>query len=103
MSAKVLAYDLGGTKIAVGVVNDRGRVLEEIRTPISGNGKAAVLRQMSDLGRALLTRYPEIRRVGIGSAGPLDPYKGVLLDPTNLLFCPNGWSGSCLLWMARCP
>ncbi|MGZ3709324.1 MAG: ROK family protein, partial [Bdellovibrionota bacterium] len=90
--SKVLAYDLGGTKVAVGVVNRRGKVLDEIRVPvIIEEGKAAVLKQLGDLGLELLKRHREIRRVGVASAGPLDPEKGVLLDPTNFTSSKGSW------------
>lgn len=89
---KVLAYDLGGTKVAVGVVDGHGRVLEEIRVPVAiQQGKTALLRQLSDLGGELLSRHKGIRRVGVASAGPLDPPKGVLLDPTNFASGGKPW------------
>lgn len=89
---KVLAYDLGGTKVAAGVVDARGKVLEEIRVPVViQEGKAAVIRQLADLGRGFLRAHPEIRRAGIASAGPLDPAKGVLLDPTNFASAEGHW------------
>ncbi|OFZ19720.1 MAG: hypothetical protein A2X94_16835 [Bdellovibrionales bacterium GWB1_55_8] len=82
--APVLAFDLGGTKVAVGVVNSRGRILDEIRVPtVFQEGKDAVIRQLSELGQGFLDRYPRIKYVGVASAGPLDPAKGILLDPTN--------------------
>ncbi|MDR3606889.1 MAG: ROK family protein [Oligoflexia bacterium] len=82
---KVLAYDLGGTKIHVGVVNSDGQVLEAIRAPVAvAQGKKAVFEQLARLGNHFLEKHPEIRRVGVASAGPLDPKRGVLLDPTNL-------------------
>ncbi len=81
----VLAYDLGGTKLSVGVVDSRGKVIEESREPVrASEGKAALFRQLSDLGKPLLKRYPRIKKVGIASAGPLDPRTGSLLNPTNL-------------------
>ncbi len=80
----VLAYDLGGTKIQVGVVDSQGRILEQYRTLVRvAQGKKAVFEQLAELGGPLLAKYPEIKRVGIASAGPLDPEKGVLLNPTN--------------------
>jgi len=80
----VLAYDLGGTKVAVGAVNAKGKVLHSLRVPVLlDEGKDAVLRQLGDLGQEILDRFPEIRRVGMASAGPLDPGRGLLLDPTN--------------------
>jgi glucokinase len=88
----VLAYDLGGTKVAVGAVNSQGKVLDEIRVPVVINeGKAAVMRQLGDLGKKILARYPKIRRAGMASAGPLDPTKGVLLDPTNFSGPSGTW------------
>src|SRR4051812_22446051 len=92
MAQKVLAYDLGGTKVAVGVVDERGRVLEEMREPVrSADGKDAVVRQLSDMGLNLLKRHRGIRRVGMASAGPLIPDRGVLLDPTNLSAGGPSW------------
>lgn len=86
MSQKVLSYDLGGTKVAVGVVNSRGRVLNEIRVPIQlEKGKNAVIQQLVDLGHHLLQDHPEVKKIGIASAGPLDPIRGILLDPTNFV------------------
>jgi glucokinase len=92
MSQKVLSYDLGGTKVAVGVVNSRGRVLEEIRVPVLiDQGKAAVLKQLTLLGKELLSRHKEVKRIGMASAGPLDSKKGVLLDPTNFASSEGTW------------
>ncbi len=80
----VLAYDLGGTKVAVGVVDSKGKILEEMRVPaVFDQGKDAVLKQLGELGAGLIQRFPKIKRVGIASAGPLDASKGLLLDPTN--------------------
>jgi glucokinase len=88
----VLAYDLGGTKVAVGVVNRAGKVLEEIREPVVlASGKAAVLTQLVNLGNELLGRFPKIKHVGIASAGPLDPLQGQLLDPTNFASSAGTW------------
>jgi len=89
---KVLSYDLGGTKMAVGVVNSRGRVLEEIRIPTHvENGKSVVINQMVMLGRSLIKKNPQIHKVGIASAGPLDPVRGILLDPTNFSSPKGDW------------
>lgn len=88
----VLAYDLGGTKVAVGVVNEKGKILNSVRVPaLVDQGKEAVIRQLGDLGLELLQEYPKIKQVGIASAGPLDPYKGVLLDPTNFVSYAGTW------------
>ena len=88
----VLAYDIGGTKVAVGAVDSRGKVLEELRVPIEiERGKTAVLKQLAELGRQILSHHRGIRRAGIASAGPLDPEKGILLDPTNYAGPEGSW------------
>ena len=95
MSQKVelaLAYDLGGTKVAVGIVNSRGKVVDETRVPVQvEGGKEAVISQLAELGKNFLKKHPKARRAGIASAGPLDPAKGVLLDPTNLVTEGQTW------------
>jgi glucokinase len=89
---KVLAYDLGGTKVAVGIVSDRGKVLEEIRVPVMiDQGKKALIAQLADLGRQLISNHRGIRMAGFASAGPLDAESGVLLDPTNFSTGGKNW------------
>lgn len=89
---KVLAYDIGGTKVAAGAVDAQGHVLEEIRVPILVElGRDAVLNQLAELGRQLISRHKGISRTGIASAGPLDPDRGILLDPTNFGGPKGAW------------
>ena len=92
MTQKVLSYDLGGTKVAAGIINSRGRILEEIRVPVLfEEGKAAVISQLADLGTQLLAKHPQVKKAGIASAGPLDTKKGILLDPTNFASTQGTW------------
>ena len=80
----VLAYDLGGTKVAVGVVDSSGKILAFHReAAFIKQGKKATLDQLIRLGKEMIAKYPAIISVGVASAGPLDPVTGELLDPTN--------------------
>jgi glucokinase len=72
------AVDIGGTKIAVGVIDDSGQVLAQGETPtLATDGFdaamdriAAILRDCRrDTGRA-------IAGIGIGCTGPVDPFTG---------------------------
>lgn len=91
----VLAYDLGGTKIAAGIINSSGKILTSLRVPIvATQEKTAVLNQLVDLGKTVISNAPksrQISRIGIASAGPLHAAKGVLLEPTNLSANQPGW------------
>lgn len=87
----VLAFDIGGTKIASAIVTREGKILDEKREPIRlENGPQGFLRQLSDIARSHFERH-KARAIGIASAGPLDPVRGVLLDPTNFLTQGKGW------------
>lgn len=89
---KVLAYDLGGTKVAVGVIDSSGKILAAHREAVMiKKGKKATLKQLADLGKKFIKEYPEIKAVGIASAGPLNPATGELLDPTNFKGPEGAW------------
>jgi len=84
------AVDIGGTKIAVGVVDAGGKVLARSQAPTDPNrydegirGIATMLRETA--GKAGV----EISGIGIGSTGPVDPIRGEFGDVD---FLP-GWRG----------
>lgn len=90
----LLGIDLGGTKLALALGDERGRVRERLRRPTdpSGDPQRDVARLLDD-ARALLARAgvtpADVAHVGLSVPGPMDPERGVLLDPPNL----DGWGG----------
>lgn len=80
---KTLGLDLGGTKIAAAVVQD-GEVLDNERCDTPRAGFDAVLAALDGLAQSLLKRHPEITAVGIGSPGPLDYERGMVLFAPNI-------------------
>ena len=89
----VLGIDIGGTKLAAGVVDADGRMLERGEVPtLAYEGLEPVLERIVGLGRELLAwaaaQKEPVRRIGIGCAGPLDLKAGKVFDPPNL----PGWS-----------
>ena len=83
-----LGLDLGGTKIAAAVVED-GRILTSRQAGTPQVGFEAVLSAMSELAAALLRQHPEVTRVGVGSPGPLDLARGVILFAPNIAGMEN--------------
>lgn len=85
------AVDIGGTKIAVGVVNSDGRLLARRECPTDADGGysaaldriVSMLREVQDSARAKITG------IGIGSTGPVYPLTGEIGDVN---FFP-GWRG----------
>lgn len=82
-----LALDIGGTKLAVGVVDPDGRVTALRITPTrKEEGHAAVVRRLFDLAHASLAEagLPAVDAVGISCGGPLDAEAGIVHRPLNL-------------------
>lgn len=77
------AIDIGGTKIALGLVSDEGRILRQAVFPTEpecgfADGmervRAALLKLLAEAGAGL----SGLRGIGVGCTGPLDPFSGVL-------------------------
>lgn len=84
-----MGVDVGGTKVAVGLVDAQGKILTSLRKPMVATGDAYEgLASVTGAIDALLAANPEaaasIRGVGICAPGPLDPFTGVVVNPPNL-------------------
>lgn len=88
MSKRIMVgVDIGGTKVAAGLVNARGEILYQARRPMVSAGDAAT--GLADVTSAIrdVLRSAGQRRVaaiGICCPGPLDPKTGVVINPPNL-------------------
>ena len=76
------AIDIGGTKIAVGLVGPDGDLLVRHELPTPGPEPMTAVEQLLTTLRAD-PRWTEVRAVGIGSAGPIDAAKGTI-SPVNI-------------------
>lgn len=84
------AVDIGGTKIAVGMVDDNGKVLSRMEAPTDPNRYSDSIELIAHMLRKTAQRAgAEITGVGIGSTGPVDPIRGEFGDVD---FLP-GWRG----------
>lgn len=84
------AVDIGGTKIAVGVVDDNGKVLSRMEAPTDPNRYSDSIELIAHMLRKTAQRAgSKITGVGIGSTGPVDPIRGEFGDVD---FLP-GWRG----------
>jgi len=86
MSTPVLGVDIGGTKVAVGLVNRDGKILKQGRKPMVATGTAeAAFESVTSAIDSLLSQSSDgVRSIGICAPGPLDPESGVVLNPPNL-------------------
>jgi len=75
------AVDIGGTKIAVGMVDENGRVLSKMESPTDPERYADGLDRIAAMLRDTAKNAGvEISGIGIGSTGPVDPIAGEFGD-----------------------
>src|SRR3712207_3073442 len=75
--------DVGGTKIAGGVVDEEGKVLEELRVESPATDAEAIEDAIAGLVAELRTRH-EITAVGVGAAGYVDKGRAVVMFAPNI-------------------
>jgi glucokinase len=86
-----LGVDIGGTKVAAGLVDATGEIICKARAPMNAHGTAeeglaSVLVAMREAMSAGASARPGFYLAGVGicSPGPLDPKTGVVINPPNL-------------------
>jgi glucokinase len=90
VSGPVLALDIGGTKLATGVVAADGSVHGlQVAPTKPGDGVEPVINRLLDMGRlsVALAGLGPVAVTGISCGGPLDPTTGVVQHPPHL----PGW------------
>ena len=91
---KVLAFDLGGTKFAFGVVNEDGTVLGSGRVEtFAEKGPQQACERVAEAAHQLLAELKlkpvDFVAIGVASPGPLDIARGCVDGSPNL----PGWTG----------
>jgi glucokinase len=89
----VLGLDVGGTKLAAGVVDATGAVSSFVVAPThASRGPGDGVARLFDLARRAVEEsgleWGQIDALGIGCGGPLDDERGVLIAPPHL----PGWT-----------
>lgn len=70
------AVDIGGTKIAVGMVDDRGKVRAKMEAPTDSKYSDGLKAIGAMLRKTSHQAAVKITGIGIGSTGPVDPFTG---------------------------
>ena len=80
-----IGVDIGGTKVAAGLVDAGGEIAYKTRVPMVATGGAGTaFAAVRDAIEAVRRHAPEVRGIGICSPGPLDYRTGIVLNPPNL-------------------
>lgn len=83
----LLGVDIGGTKVAAGLVDRRGKVVRTARSPMIARGSAEQgWRAVRDAIDAVMTHTSlnAVEAIGVCSPGWVDSKRGVLLNAANL-------------------
>jgi glucokinase len=80
-----IGVDIGGTKIAAGLVTPAGEITRRTRVPMVASGTAAAgLAAVKEAISSVFDAEPRVHGIGLCSPGPLDPEAGVVVNPPNL-------------------
>ncbi len=90
MTARYVGVDIGGTKIAAGLVDANGRLLRAERVATPRGGGHAVLTEVAKLVARLRDRT-DVTAIGVGAPGVIDPLTGAVASATDVL---PGWAGT---------
>lgn len=92
MKKYIIGIDIGGTKIATGLVTREGKLRSKVVLPtMSERGINTSIQQIYNSVDELLSiskvRRIDIEGIGACAPGPLDPLRGIVHNPPNL----KGW------------
>ena len=87
--AMTIGVDIGGTKVAAGLVDSHGNISHKTRVPMVAAGDAAAgFASVQNAVEALFREAPgaqgSVKGIGLCSPGPLDPLTGIVLNPPNV-------------------
>ncbi len=88
--AHFIGVDVGGTKVAAGLVNSSGEISHHTRVPMvatdAAEALAAVVSAIDSVRSAIAENVggAPVSGIGICAPGPLNPHTGVIVNPPNL-------------------
>ncbi len=83
MSNYILAFDVGGTRIKYGILSEDGKLIQSGKAPSRNNsGSEALYKTLADCIEDIkASSAGELKAIGLGLTGGVDPDKGVVLLP----------------------
>jgi glucokinase len=97
----LLGIDIGGTKTAVCLGNERGEIVFSKRIPTTNEAigvyRAQLIQLCQDVLKGANVQPGQLDGIGISAPGPLDCRRGILLEPPN----NPGWKDVPILDMVK--
>jgi glucokinase len=82
--ALTIGVDVGGTKVAAGVVDEHGQILEKVRRPTPSTNPKETAEVIAEVVELLKSKYEDVVAVGLGAAGFVDETRSTVLFAPNL-------------------
>ncbi|GBF10273.1 ROK family protein [Tepidibacillus sp. HK-1] len=84
-----IGVDIGGTKVAIAIVNEKGEIIEQTKIPtdLSISPQEMIARISSQIEQVIqksAVSMNDVIGIGIGAPGPLDSKNGIIKCPPNL-------------------
>lgn len=89
MTPYIISVDIGGTQIRAALSDREGNIIHRVAHPtLAQEGPDSVIERIKEAIREAVGQHlGEVQAIGIASAGPLDPWQGVIIKAPNL----PGW------------
>jgi glucokinase len=89
MAPYIISVDIGGTQIRAALTDYEGTIIHRVARPtLAQEGPEPVIERIKEAIRQAAGQYlNDAQAIGIASAGPLDPWKGVIIKAPNV----PGW------------
>lgn len=75
---KILCYDMGGTYIKYGVIENNEFIFSSKVPTLCHNSQSELINQYLELTKEMLNNYPDICGVGVSTAGAVNYHEGVI-------------------------
>lgn len=84
-----IGIDVGGTKVLTALADKKGLILKKVEKPTEADkGEETIISNIKKSIDCVINNSPikkeEVKRIGIGSPGPLDLEKGIIIENSNL-------------------
>lgn len=89
MASYIISVDIGGTQIRAALSDREGNIIHRVAYPtLAEEGPEPVMGRIKEaIRQAAGQQLGEVQTIGIATAGPLDPWEGVIIKAPNL----PGW------------
>jgi glucokinase len=82
--ALTIGVDVGGTKVAAGVVDEQGQILEKVRRPTPSTNPQETAEVIAEVVDLLKGKFEDVAAVGLGAAGFVDETRSTVQFAPNL-------------------